>query len=138
MRIIGLDIGSKRIGVAMSDELGITAQPLETIKAQDLEKVVELVKEHEAKELVVGLPLNMNGSEGPKAKEVISLVDSLKQKVSVPVKMWDERLTTMAVEKELIRADVSRRKRKKVVDKLAAQLILQSYLDSGEGKKCIS
>ena len=78
----------------------------------------------------MGLPLNMNGSQGPAAKEVIALVDSLKQKISIPVKLWDERLTTMAVEKELIRADVSRKKRKKQIDKLAAQLILQSYLDS--------
>ena len=130
MRILGLDIGSKRIGIAISDELGITAQPLETIKAGDLRKVVDLIKEYKVEELVVGLPLNMNGSEGPKAREVISLAGSLKEKISVPLKMWDERLTTMAVEKELIRADVSRQRRRRSIDKLAAQLILQSYLDS--------
>jgi len=76
------------------------------------------------------LPLNMNGSKGPKAKEAIQFVESLKEKISIPIKMWDERLTTLAVEKELISHDVSRRKRRKSVDKLAAQLILQSYLDS--------
>ncbi len=130
MRILGLDIGSKRVGVALSDELGITAQPLETIKREDFDKVLGYITEHQVTEVVVGLPLNMNGSQGPAAKEVIALVDSLKQKISIPVKLWDERLTTMAVEKELIRADVSRKKRKKQIDKLAAQLILQSYLDS--------
>lgn len=134
MRILGLDIGSKRIGVAVSDGLGITAQPLETIRAGELNRIEELIKEYEVKELVVGLPLNMDGSRGPKTEEVISIVESLKEKVSIPVKMWDERLTTMAVEKEMIRADVSRGRRKKVVDKLAAQLILQSYLDSEKEK----
>ena len=130
MRILGLDIGSKRVGVALSDELGITAQPLETVKRADFDKVLGYIAEHQVTEVVVGLPLNMNGSEGPAAKEVIALVDSLKQKISIPIKLWDERLTTMAAEKELIRADVRRRERKKQIDKLAAQLILQSYLDS--------
>jgi len=130
MRILGLDIGTKRMGVAMSDELGITAQPFETIEASSLARIVDIVSEYNVQELVVGLPLNMNGSKGPKAKEAIQFVESLKEKISIPIKMWDERLTTMAVEKELISHDVSRRKRRKSVDKLAAQLILQSYLDS--------
>ena len=130
MRILALDVGSKRTGVAVSDALGIIAQPLETIEAQDVKRILDLIKEYEATELVIGLPLNMDGSEGPKAKEVISFADSIKDKIQIPVKMWDERLTTMQVEKDLIAADVSRRKRKKSIDKLAAQLILQSYLDS--------
>ena len=130
MRILGLDIGSKRTGVAISDELGITAQPLETIDSKDIERVINLIEEYKVEELVVGLPLNMNGSQGPKAREVISATDSLKGKLSIPVRMWDERLTTVGIEKELIRADVSRRKRRKSIDKLAAQLILQGYLDS--------
>lgn len=130
MRTLGLDVGSKRTGVAISDELRITAQPLETIDAGDLERLAGIVSEYDVGELVVGLPLNMDGSQGPKAKEVIGAVEALKKRFSIPVKMWDERLTTIAVERELIRADVSRKKRKRSIDKLAAQLILQSYLDS--------
>lgn len=130
MRILGLDIGTKRIGVAITDELGIIAQPLETVDATNIQRIMDLIEEYKVGELVVGLPLNMDGSQGPKAKEVIALVDSLKKKLSIPVKMWDERLTTIEVERHLISADVSRKKRKKSIDKLAAQLILRSYLDS--------
>lgn len=131
MRIMGLDVGSKRIGIAVSDELGLTAQPLKTINSGDMNRIAEFIKEYDIKELVVGLPLNMDGSEGAKVKEVMIFVEALKKDVSIPVKMWDERLTTAQVEKELIRADVSRMRRKKSIDMLAAQLILQSYLDSG-------
>lgn len=134
MRILGLDVGTKRTGVAMSDALGIIAQSLETIETENLARVMDIISEHEVSELVVGLPLNMNGTKGPKADEVIAFVDKLKEKISIPVKMWDERLTTVAAEKELIRADVSRKNRKKVVDKLAAQLILQGYLDRERAK----
>jgi len=134
MRVLGLDFGSKRIGLAISDGLGITAQPLDTITPDKLHTLNELIKEYEVEELVVGLPLNMNGSKGPKAEEAIAFVEELKKTISVPIKMWDERLTTMAVEKELIRADVSRKKRKRSIDKLAAQLILQGYLDAQRAK----
>jgi len=130
MRILGLDIGTKRIGVAITDELGIIAQPLETVDSVNIQRIMDLIEEYKVGELVVGLPLNMDGSQGPKAKEVIALVDSIKKKLSIPVKMWDERLTTVEVERHLIGADVSRKKRKKSIDKLAAQLILRSYLDS--------
>ena len=129
MRILGLDTGTKRIGVAISDELGITAQPLETVRAGDFKRIEELIKEYGVTELVVGLPLNMDGSKGPKAEEAISFADSIKERFSLSVKMWDERLTSVAVEKQLISMDVSRKKRRKSIDKLAAQMILQGYLD---------
>ena len=125
-----MDVGSKRTGVAISDELGVTAQALETVDSKKTDRLFQLIGEYKPEEIVVGLPLNMNGSEGPGAKEVISFVEVLKKDLSIPIKMWDERLTTMQVEKTLIGAGVSRRKRRKAVDKLAAQLILQSYLDS--------
>ena len=134
MRIMALDVGTRRIGVAMSDELFLTAQGADTIYRAsldaDLGKIKRIVEENGVGEIVVGLPINMNGTCGPKAKEVLEFMSDLTKLVAIPVKTWDERLTTVQAEKTLIEADVSRAKRKNSIDKLAAQIILQSYLDS--------
>lgn len=138
MKILGLDIGSKRIGVAASDPLGITAQGLFSLERQDDDKTIEaigdIVSKASIERIVVGLPLNMNGSRGPKAEEAISLADLLKNKLKIPVNLWDERLSTMEVERIMIAGGASRRKRKKKIDKLAAQVILQGYLDAHRHK----
>lgn len=135
MRIMGLDVGSKTVGVAISDALGWTAQGIETIKINEenlefgLDRIEELVKEHNVTEFVVGFPKNMNNSIGPRAEASEQYANMLTEKFSFPVTMWDERLTTMAAERMLIDADVSRKKRKLVIDKMAAVMILQGYLD---------
>ncbi|KMK75746.1 Holliday junction resolvase RuvX [Alkalihalobacillus pseudalcaliphilus] len=136
MRALGLDVGTKTIGVALSDELGWTAQGLVTLKreeadlAADLKSVSDLVLEHQISVVVVGLPKNMNGTIGPSGEMCQSFAEELKElHPSVEIKLWDERLTTVAAERMLISADVSRKKRKKVIDKMAAVLILQGYLD---------
>ena len=133
MRIMGLDVGEKTIGVAISDALGWTAQGLETIKRtslkEDIVKLKEIISRWEVSRIVIGLPKNMNGSMGPQGEKVIEFAKQLKEKTSVDVVLWDERLTTVAAERLLIEADVSRAKRKKVIDKLAATYILQGYLD---------
>ncbi len=134
MRILGLDMGSKRIGVAVSDPLGITAQGLLTLEKEKdgdvIKRLRDIILKEEIKEIVVGLPLNMNGSYGPQAKSAISFADSLNDKFDIPVKLWDERMSTMEVERIMIEAGASRNKRKKKIDKLAAQVILQSYLNA--------
>lgn len=135
MRIMGLDVGSRTVGVAISDGLGWTAQGIETIKINEenlefgLARIDELVKEHNVTEFVVGYPKNMNNSIGPRAEASEQYAKLLTDKFSFPVTMWDERLTTMAAERMLIDADVSRKKRKLVIDKMAAVLILQGFLD---------
>jgi len=138
VRILGLDIGSKRIGVAVSDELGYTAQPVETIQSKgmeaDLDRIATLVRQFNAEEIVVGLPLNMNGTEGPEAKKVRMLIEKIAAKIDIPVREWDERLSTVAAERTLLEADMSRSKRRKVIDRIAAVLILQGYLDSRSRK----
>lgn len=132
-RILALDLGSKRIGVAVSDELKIISRALTTIERAsrfaNLARIRELVKEHAVQELVVGLPKNMDGSIGPQGKKAISEAEWLKKELDLPVNLWDERLSTLEAERTLLQADLSRRKRKKVRDKLAAQIILQGYLD---------
>ncbi|MBL7158554.1 MAG: Holliday junction resolvase RuvX [Candidatus Omnitrophica bacterium] len=134
MKILGLDIGEKRIGIAISDALGIIAQGLETFYRENppgiIEKLRKIVKEEGVSAIVVGLPLNMDGTEGPKAKEAINFANELKKEIELPVKLWDERLSTVEVERLMISAGASRAKRKKKIDKLAAQVILQGYLDS--------
>ncbi|MEI4769460.1 Holliday junction resolvase RuvX [Psychrobacillus sp. FJAT-51614] len=135
MRIMGLDVGSRTVGVAISDALGWTAQGIETIKINEdnldfgLERIDELVKEHTVTEFVVGFPKNMNNTIGPRAEASEYYAKLLTEKYNFPVTMWDERLTTMAAERMLIDADVSRKKRKLVIDKMAAVMILQGYLD---------
>ncbi len=136
MRIMGLDVGSKTVGVAISDALGWTAQGIETIKIDEaagkfgIERINELVKEHNVTEFVVGYPKNMNNTIGPRGEASESYKKLLEDTFGFPVKLWDERMTTMAAERMLIEADVSRKKRKQVIDKMAAVMILQGYLDS--------
>lgn len=140
MKVLGLDIGEKRIGVAVSDALGWTAQGVTVLNrrggCQDLEELRSLIESMEVTRVVVGLPRNMDGSLGPSAQRIQLFATELEERLSVPVTLWDERWTTAEATRLLIDADVSRRKRRKVVDKLAAVLILQSYLDghSGDGE----
>lgn len=133
-RILALDPGTKRIGVALSDELGWFAQPLETYERRTIERdvahVQQLVDEHRVREVVMGLPLRMDGGLGPQADAVRQFVETLERTLTVPVVVWDERLTTKSAERMLIEADVSRKKRKGAVDRVAAALLLQSYLES--------
>lgn len=136
MRILGLDVGTKTIGVAVSDEMGWTAQGLETIKINEeknefgLNRLQEIIEQYKVDKIVVGLPKNMNGTIGPRGEACMQFAKMLEKKYDLPIILWDERLSTMAAEKMLISADVSRKKRKKVIDKLAAVVILQGYLDS--------
>ncbi|WP_017380184.1 Holliday junction resolvase RuvX [Paenisporosarcina sp. TG-14] len=141
MRVMGLDVGSKTIGVAISDAFGWTAQGIETIKIDEvnekfgMERIAELMNLHEVSSFVVGYPKNMNNSIGPRAIASERFADLLRQTFEKPVFLWDERLTTAAAEKMLISADVSRKKRKQVIDKMAAIFILQGYLDSQSIKR---
>ncbi|WP_240376495.1 Holliday junction resolvase RuvX [Bacillus piscicola] len=140
MKILGLDVGMKRIGVAVSDELGWTAQGIETIhiKGEDpvesFGRIAELMEEHGADEIVIGLPKNMDGTIGPRGKQCQDFAEQISSKLGADVHMYDERLTTRAAERTLIAADVSRKKRKKVVDKVAAVMILQGYLEQNNSK----
>ena len=131
---MGLDFGTKRIGVAMSDELLLTAQGLDTIRRKELESDLALIKgvvdSNGVGEVIVGLPLNMNGTYSEKTKEAVLFVDELGKAISVPIKTWDERLTSIQADRAMLEGDMSRAKRRKLSDKLAAQIILQSYLDS--------
>lgn len=134
MRIMGLDIGEKRIGVALSDPMGWTAQGHSVINRKKLEidfnVILQICTEQAVTKIVIGLPINMNGSMGPKVVEVQGFGRKLGEFTGLLIDYWDERLTTKSAERLLIAADVSRKKRKKVIDKLAAVHILQSYLDS--------
>ena len=133
MRILGLDIGSKTIGVAISDPLGWTAQGVTTIrrtkKESDLEEIKKICKEYSVDTIVIGLPKNMNGSIGESGERVLEFSNQIKEYTGLKVEMWDERLTTVAAHKAMLEADLSRNKRKKIVDKIAAIYILQGYLD---------
>ena len=132
MRILCLDVGEKNIGVAVSDPLGLTAQGLEVIKRQslskDLQKIRQLLKDYNVEEIVLGLPRNMNGTIGEKAREILRFKENLEEAAGIAVTTWDERLTTVAAQRALLEADVSRKGRKKVIDKLAAVFILESNL----------
>ena len=133
MRIMSLDVGSRTIGIACSDALLMTAQGIETIRRTSLEKdfnrLQELISEYEVHELVVGMPKNMNGTKGERAEKTDQFVAKTKEVIDLPVTYWDERLSTVMAERQLIAADVSRKKRKSVIDKMAAVVILQGYLD---------
>lgn len=139
MRILALDYGEKRIGVAVSDPLGFTAQGLETIENKGKERVFQalqkICKELGVNEMVVGLPMNMNGSIGPKAQEVLKLVPEFEKTLGIPVTTWDERLSSREVGRLMIEEGLSRAKQKKQSDELAAILILQGYLESKRLKK---
>ena len=133
MRIMSLDVGSRTIGIACSDALLMTAQGIETIRRTSLEKdfnrLQELITEYEVHELVVGMPKNMNGTKGERAEKTEEFVEKMKEVIDLPVTYWDERLSTVMAERQLIAADVSRKKRKSVIDKMAAVVILQGYLN---------
>lgn len=133
MRLLGLDIGDKRIGIAVSDALGWTAQGVESYtrinKDKDIKYIHEMIEKYNAKKLVVGLPKNMDGSLGPQSEKVKAFCSSLCQYKSIDIIYWDERLSTMSAEKMLVSGDITRKKRRKVIDKIAAVIILQNYLD---------
>ncbi len=137
MRIMGLDYGSKTVGVAISDPLKITAQGIETIQRKEenklrktLARIEELAKEYEVEQIVLGFPKNMNNTIGERAEKSLELKEMLERRTGLPVVMWDERLTTVEAERTLIESNVRRENRKKYVDKIAAVFILQNYLDS--------
>ena len=139
MRIMGLDLGKKTIGVAVSDEMGFSAQPITVIRRkglkQDLTELAALIEQYDVTSIVLGLPRNMNGSIGPQAEKSKVFGAMLEEKFQLKIDYWDERLTTVSAERVLLEGDVSRAKRKKVIDKVAASLILQGYLDrlAGQG-----
>jgi putative holliday junction resolvase len=136
MRVMGLDVGSKTVGVAISDALGWTAQGIETVRINEeegefrIDRIKALAEEYEVDTIIVGMPKNMNNTIGPRGEASKAYGDLIHRELSIPVKYWDERLSTMAAERVLLEADVSRKKRKKVIDKMAAVMILQGYLDS--------
>ena len=135
-------MGSKTIGVAVSDEMGIIARGVTTLKRKkmthDVAQLRTLIEEQKAGKVVAGLPKNMNGSLGQSAKMVLALLRELEKSIDIPVIVWDERLSTVAAERTLLEADMSRKKRKKVVDKVAALIILQGYLDNQNRMKDLS
>ena len=130
MRILALDVGDRRIGLAVSDPLGTIAQPLMTLETKEdvIDRIVQIIKEKEVVEIVVGLPINMDGSSGERVEKVREFVDRLKEKTGTPLVYVDERLTTSEAERIMIDADVKRRKRKKAVDGIAAAIILEKRL----------
>lgn len=132
-RILGLDVGDKRIGVAVSDALGLTAQAVKVLNRgtieEDLSELREIIEYYGVDELVIGLPKNMDGSLGDRAEQTTLYSEQLGAVLGLPITLWDERLSTVAATRTLLEADLSRRKRKQVVDKLAAVIILQGYLD---------
>ena len=133
-RIMGLDIGDKTIGVAVSDLMGLTAQGVTTIKRvgkkKDIEGIKQIIAEKQVNKIVSGLPKNMNGTVGPQGEKVQKFCELLKEETNLPIEFWDERLSTVAAERSLIEGNVRRENRKKVIDMLAAVIILQGYLDS--------
>ncbi|HYB57627.1 MAG TPA: Holliday junction resolvase RuvX [Alphaproteobacteria bacterium] len=136
-RLLGLDVGKKTIGLALSDTTLTVASPLETIRrgkfASDVERIRRIVAEQGIGALVVGLPINMDGSEGPRCQSVRQFAKSLLERLALPLAFWDERLSTAAVMRTLIEADMSRKRRRETIDKLAAAYILQGALDAARG-----
>lgn len=139
MRIMSLDVGFKTIGVAISDELGMTAQGLKTIRRksmkEDLAELQAIISQFGIKRIVIGLPRNMNGSLGKQARIVLEWIENLKNEIPLPMETWDERLSTVEASKTLLKADLSRKKRKGIIDQLAAVLILQGYLQQFQGRQ---
>ncbi|GAA0077962.1 Holliday junction resolvase RuvX [Clostridium sp. CTA-5] len=133
MRILGLDVGQKTIGVAISDPLGFTAQGITTIrrtnKEKDIDEIKKICEEYKVETIVVGLPKNMNGTIGPSGEITMVFGKLIEEELQIKVEFWDERLTTVAAHKAMLEADLSRNKRKKIVDKIASTYILQGYLD---------
>lgn len=132
-RLLGIDLGTKTIGLALSDVTRAVATPLRTIKRGkftiDAKKIAEIVEKNQVGALVIGLPLNLDGTEGPRAQSTRAFARNLSQHVAVPIAFWDERLSTAAVERHLIEADASRKRRAEVIDRMAAAYILQGALE---------
>lgn len=133
-RILGIDYGDVRIGLAISDPLGLTAQGLEVIRrkteTEDLQRIADIIQTYDVQEIVLGFPKNMNGTIGPRGEITQQFANQLEETFQLPVILWDERMSSLAAERILIEADIRRNKRKQVVDKLAAAIILQNYMDS--------
>lgn len=138
-RLMGIDYGDRLIGIAVSDELLIAAHGVTSLRNSGDERVLKdiarLAEEYQITEVIVGLPRNMNGSIGPRGQIAEQFAEALRETLSLPVTLWDERLTTMSAERTLIDGNVSRKKRKAVIDQLAAALILQNYLDFKSTKR---
>lgn len=134
MRILGLDIGKKRIGIAMSDPLGIIASPLMKINNTGtraaIDAIAELVQSHEVERIIAGLPYSLDGSMGPQAHRIVSFINKLSKRLDIPIETWDESYTTVAAEGKMLEAGIRKDKRKKQIDAAAAALILQEYLDT--------
>ena len=143
MKTLGLDLGTRTLGIAIRDALGMMAHGVETFRFEEnhykkaIQHVQQLVKTQHVSKIVLGLPKNMNGSIGERGQVTQDFAKKLEEATNIKVILWDERLTTMQVERVLIQADVSRNKRKKVVDKMAATIILQSYLDSSQARSFV-
>lgn len=133
-RLMGLDVGEKTIGLALSDTRLMIASPMETVRrkkwSEDSKKLLKLIEEQQVFGLIIGLPLNMDGSEGPRCQSIRQLAENILKQIDVPICFWDERLSTAAVTRTLLDADMSRKRRSEVVDKMAAAYILQGFLDS--------
>jgi len=133
-RILAIDYGSRRMGLAVSDPLGITAQGLETLerknKRSDFARLERVIRQHEVREIVLGYPLRMSGEEGTQSEKVSEFADALREKFQIPVHLWDERLTSAEANRLLREAELSTRKRAQAVDRMAAVLILQSFLQA--------
>ena len=133
-RVLALDFGDRRIGIALSDPLGLSAQPLMTLARtswdRDLERIRDLTREHEVRRIVVGLPLDMDGGRGPRVRLTEVFIERVQKATGLPVIPWDERLTTVQAERILLEGDVSRARRRAVIDQVAAVIVLQAYLDS--------
>ena len=139
VRILALDVGRKRIGVAVSDPLGFTAQGLMVLERrdwdQDIDRLLKIARPYQVQEVLVGLPRHLNGRLGEQAEEIMALAQALGEALQAKVVTWDERLSTVEAERLLIEADMSRRRRRQVVDQVAATLILQAYLDSRQQRQ---
>jgi putative holliday junction resolvase len=133
-RVLGLDVGLRRIGIAVSDPLGITAQGLETLhrknKKHDLAHFEQIIRQYEVKEIVIGLPLRLSGAEGAQAEKIRAFADDLRKRFGLPIHLWDERLTSAEANRLLRQTDLSIEKRGQAVDRMAAILILQSWMES--------
>jgi len=137
MRLLGLDFGSKTVGVAVSDPFGWTAQGIETINRKEeknlvktIERLKQIIIEYNIEKIILGYPKNMNNTEGERAQSTLLFKKRLEKEFNIEVELWDERLSTIGAKRALLEADISRKKQKKVIDKMAAVLILQGYLDS--------
>jgi putative Holliday junction resolvase len=137
MRLIGIDYGKKRIGIAVSDPLGLTAQPIEVFDntKQVFEKINRLIEKYDADQIIVGMPKTLKGEIGQSAEEVLQFMEELKKHVNIPVLSYDERLTTARAQKILLDSDVSRKKRREVIDKIAAAYMLQGYMEKIQNPK---